>query len=101
MLERSGKKKAHSFYLKGEVFMKETVAKLIDEKISSLGMYVDDAFISQDGSVKNFNIVLDSEEVIDLNRIVEASNIINPIMDEANLVEGEYVLDIYSKEKGE
>ncbi len=84
-----------------EVDMKETVAKLVNDEIRPLGMWVEDAFLSQDGSVRNLNIVLDSDEVIDLNRIVEASNIINPIIDKADLVDGEYVLDIYSKEKGE
>ena len=39
--------------------------------------------------------------MIDLDLITEASRIINPIMDDADLVDGEYVLDISSKEKGE
>ena len=51
---------------------------------------------------KIFNIVLDSEEVIDLNRITEASRVINKIMDEnADLLEDADELDVFSKEKGE
>ena len=42
------------------------------------------------------------DEVIDLDKITEASRIINKIMDEAREIEQDYdELDIYSKEKGD
>lgn len=82
--------------------MKEQVAKLVNKEIESLNVFVDDAFISTEEGKKLFNIVLDSEEVIDLNKITEASRIINKIMDNHEDVLGDIdELDIYSKEKGE
>lgn len=82
--------------------MKEQVAKLVDKEIESLNVFVDDAFVSIEEGKKLFNIVLDSEEVIDLNKITEASRIINKIMDNHEEVLGDIdELDIYSKEKGE
>ena len=82
--------------------MKEKVSTLVDESIKELNVYVDDAFISEEEGKKIFNIVLDSDEVIDLNRVTEASRIINKIMDEHDdLLEDADELDIYSKEKGE
>ena len=82
--------------------MKETVANLVNEEIKELNVFVDDAFISEEEGKKLFNIVLDSEEVIDLNKITEASRIINKIMDEHDEVLGDIdELDIYSKSKGE
>lgn len=82
--------------------MKETIAKLVDEKIKDLNVFVDDAFISEEEGKKIFNIVLDSEEVIDLNRITDASRIINKIIDSnEGILEDSDELDIYSKEKGE
>ena len=82
--------------------MKEQVAALVDAKIEELNVFVDDAFISIEEGKKIFNIVLDSEEVIDLNRITEASRIINNIMDKhEEILEDVDELDIYSKEKGE
>lgn len=82
--------------------MKEKIASLVDEKINELSVHVDDAFISTEEGKKIFNIVLDSDEVIDLNKITDASRIINKIMDEnASLLEDADELDIYSKEKGE
>lgn len=82
--------------------MKEKIATLLDESIKDLNVYVDDAFTKEEEDQKVFTIVLDSDEVIDLNRITEASRIINDIMDkEQDILEDIDVLDIYSKEKGE
>ena len=81
--------------------MKEKVSSLVDESIKELNVFVDDAFISTEEGKKIFNIVLDSEEVIDLNRVTEASRIINKIMDSSSLLKEVDELDIYSKEKGE
>lgn len=82
--------------------MKEKVSKLVDSEISELDVFVDDAFISEEEGRKIFNIVLDSEEVIDLNRVTDASRIINKIMDSNNeLLKDIDELDIYSKEKGD
>lgn len=82
--------------------MKEQVANLVNKEIESLNVFVDDAFVSTEEGKKIFNIVLDSEEVIDLNKITEASRIINTIMDKHEEVLGDIdELDIYSKEKGE
>ena len=82
--------------------MKEKIAQLVDEEIKELNVFVSDAFFENVEGKKIFNIVLDSEEVIDLNRITEASRIINKIIDKNNyLLEEADELDIYSKEKGE
>lgn len=80
--------------------MLDTVKKLVDDKIKELNMFVTDVYISEEYGQKTFNIELDSDEIIDMERITKASKIINPIMDEADLVEGSYILDIHSKEKG-
>ena len=82
--------------------MKDQIASLVNEEIKELNVYVDDAFTSTEEGKKIFNIVLDSEEIIDLNRITEASRIINKIMDKnESLLDDCDELDIYSKEKGD
>lgn len=81
--------------------MKEKVKNALDAKILDLGMFVTDVYMSTEGGVKTLNVELDSDDVIDVTRITEASKIINPIIDELDLVDGEYVLDIHSKVKGE
>lgn len=82
--------------------MKEIVESLVNSKIEELNVYVSDAFISKVDGKEVFNIVLDSNEVIDLEKITEASRIINKIMDDTDKIEHNYdELDIYSEEKGE
>lgn len=81
--------------------MKDQVAELVNESIKDLDVFVDDAYFSEEEGKKLFNIVLDSKDVIDLNKITEASRIINKIMDNnASLLEDADELDIFSKEKG-
>ncbi len=83
-------------------YIKDIVSKLVNSKINDLGIYVSDAFKSNEEGKIIFNIVLDSDSVIDLNKITEASRIINKIMDETSLIEQDYdELDIYSEEKGD
>ncbi len=92
---------SHSLLFRRWSKLKETVSQLVDEQIKDLNVYVFDAFTEEVEGKKVFNIVLDSEEVIDLNKITEASRIINKIMDEHEEVLGDIdELDIYSNEKG-
>ena len=82
--------------------MKEELANLVNKKIKDLNVFVEDAYISNQEGKKIFNIVLDSNDSIDLNKITEASRIINKVMDsEKKLLEDIDELDIFSKEKGE
>ena len=82
--------------------MKDKIASLVDDKIKELNVFVDDAFMSTEEGRKVFNIVLDSDEIIDLNRITDASRIINKVLDaNESLLDDCDELDIYSKEKGE
>lgn len=82
--------------------MKTIVEELVNSKIEELNIYVSDAFISNEEGKTIFNIVLDSDEVIDLNKITDASRIINKIMDTTDKIEKNYdELDIYSEEKGD
>ena len=82
--------------------MKEEISLLVSDSIKDLNVFVDDVFVSSEEGKNILNIVLDSDEVIDLNRVTDASRIINKLIDKS----GKYLddideLDIYSKEKGD
>ena len=82
--------------------MKEKIVPLVEEDIRGLNIFVDDVFVSTEEGKKILNIVLDSEEVIDLNLITEASRIINKLIDQNQVLDDDiYEVDIYSKEKGD
>lgn len=78
----------------------EQIKKLISEPISKLDLVVDSIEYVKEGKYHFLNIVLDRINGIDLDTIVEATNIINPILDEHDLIDNEYILDISSKERG-
>ena len=73
------------------------IEELIKTPLEQLNLFVD----SIEYKNKCLNIVLDSEEVIDLDKIVEATHVINKILDEKDFIKESYTLDVSSKEKGE
>ena len=81
--------------------MKEKVAKVIGNSLDELNLIVDDVVYEKEGNVNYLRICLDSKDIIDVNLIVSATKIINPLIDEADLINEEYILDIYGKSKGE
>ena len=78
----------------------EKIKEIISEPISKLDLVVDSIEYVKNGKYNFLNIVLDRINGIDLDTIVEATNIINPILDEYDLIKDEYILDISSKEGG-
>ena len=83
--------------------MQSTIDKI--KEIATEAMNKEDIIVCSVSYEKenNYNflkIVLDKVNGIDLDTIVEATNIINPLLDEYDLISEEYVLDISSKERG-
>ena len=78
----------------------EKIKEIISEPISKLELTIDSIEYVTVGKNNFLNIVLDRINGIDLDTIVEATNIINPILDEYDLISDEYILDISSKERG-
>ena len=82
--------------------MKDKIIEIVGDKLDSLNVFIDDVYEEKVGGIKTFYIVLDSKDIIDLNTVVEATDILNPIIDKANILPSDVdVLDIYAKEKGE
>lgn len=82
----------------------ETILKKITEsiegKLSKEEIIVDSVTFEREGKYNFLRIVLDKANGIDLDTIVKATHIINPILDELDLIEEEYILDVISKERG-
>ena len=73
--------------------IKELVEKpLVEEKIQVVDVYFEDEY-----GVSNLYIIIDKKPYVDIDTCVLATNIINPILDEADLVEDSYVLNVCSK----
>ena len=80
--------------------MKKDISLLVNDLIKEYNVHVEDAFIDKQEGSEVLNIVIDSSDVIDLNKITEVSRIINKAIDEKMNLDVDYV-DIYSKEKGD
>ena len=80
--------------------MEEKVKKIIGNNLEELGLTIDSVVYEKENNHNFLRICLDSPNPIDLNLIVEATNIINPLMDKENIIDEEYHLDIYGKSKG-
>ena len=83
--------------------MKPELAKikdLITVPMSELDIIICDISYVTENKYNFLKITLDKVNGIDLDAIVEATKIINPILDEYDLIDEEYILDISSKERG-
>lgn len=80
--------------------MEEKVKKIIGNSLDSLGLTIDSVVYEKEHNHHFLRICLDSPNIIDLDLIVKATNIINPLIDKENIIDEEYHLDIYGKSKG-
>ena len=78
----------------------DIIIKEITEPMNKMDIIVDSIDFVNENNYYFLKIVLDKVNGIDLDTIVEATNVINPIIDKLDLIEEEYVLDISSKERG-
>lgn len=75
--------------------MKEKILEAIENPLSEIGIKVYDISFEKEDGVDTLFIKLDGE--VDTDTCIKASEIINPIVDELDIIDGEYVLDICSK----
>lgn len=80
--------------------MEEKVRKIIGNSLDIIGLTIDSVIYEKENGHNFLRICLDSPNIIDLDLIVQATNIINPLMDKENVINEEYHLDIYGKSKG-
>ena len=81
--------------------MKEKIIEAVGNKLKDLNVFIDDVTYGKVDNENTLTIVLDSSEMIQLNKVVMATRIINPILDKLDLIKDSYTLDVYAKEKGD
>ncbi len=85
--------------------MKKTLDELeskVKEALTSEEIIVDSiTYKKNSGNYNVLEIVLDKVGGIDLDTIVMATNIINPIVDDYDFTDDSYMLDVVSKERGD
>jgi len=81
--------------------MKEKILEAVGDKLNDLNVFIDDITYGKVDNENTLTIILDSSEIIPLNKVVMATRIINPILDKLDLISDSYTLDVYAKEKGD
>jgi len=80
--------------------IEEQVRKLLEGPVGELGVTIDSVKLEKESGNLFLKIVIDRDEIIDIDKCVEVTNVINPLLDEADLIEESYTLDVSTKEKG-
>ncbi len=80
--------------------MKDKIIEAVGSKLDDLSLRIDDVVYEKENNNNYLRIVLDADFIIDVNTVSRASKIIDPIIDELDLIDDAYILDIYAKEKG-
>lgn len=75
--------------------LESTVKNLIEKPIKALGYSEVDVKFVKEGGTNYLRVMVDKDdEAIDLDQIVEVNDVISPILDEADLIKTNYVLDV-------
>lgn len=83
--------------------MEETLKKIreaIEGPMKDLNISVEEIIYEKENGYNFLKITLDKVNGLDIDSVVEATNVINPIIDDMDPIDEEYVLDISSKERG-
>ena len=79
----------------------EAIQDAITDPMNEMNIIVDSVKYETEGNYNFLKIELDKVNGIDLDTIVAATEVINPIIDKLDLIDDSYILDITSKEKGD
>ncbi len=77
------------------------VKKLIEPILTENNYILSEVEYVTEGSISYLRVYIDKEGYITIDDCVNVSNLINPILDEKDLIEENYMLDVCSKEKGD
>ena len=75
------------------------LSELINESLKDKEIFVDSIIMEKENNYLFLKITLDKVGGLDLDTIVESTEIINPIIDSYDIKENDYILDISSKER--
>ncbi len=73
----------------------------LQEVFEKTDIIVDDITFEEKGKYKFLTVTLDKIGGIDLETIVEATKVVNEVVDKADITDDSYILDVVSKERGE
>ncbi|MGN1311734.1 MAG: hypothetical protein ACI4U4_01825 [Bacilli bacterium] len=76
------------------------IKDMLESEVEKAGVKIDSIKLERENGNLFLKIVIDREEIIDIDKCVEVTNIINPILDREDPIKESYTLDVSTKEKG-
>ncbi len=76
------------------------IRELFEQVIVDNGYILDDVLYVKEDGMNFLRVIIDKEGIITVDDCVKVSKLINPILDEEDPIEDNYILDVCSKEKG-
>lgn len=76
--------------------IEESVKKLIEKPVKALGYTDIEVKYVKEFGTQYLHVYVDKDDVIDLDDIVKVNDLVSPILDGADLIQNEYVLDVTS-----
>ena len=80
--------------------MEEKIRNLIEGEVLKLGVSIDSIEYVKENQNYFLRIVVDRDEPLDIDKVVDVTNVISPLLDKANVIDDPYTLEVWSKEKG-
>ena len=80
--------------------MEEKIRNLIEGIIVDAGYILNDVKIEKEGTVLFLRVFIDKQDIVSVEDCVKVSELINPILDKEDPIDGSYVLDVSSVERG-
>ncbi|MBR1377414.1 MAG: hypothetical protein IJ565_06370 [Bacilli bacterium] len=80
--------------------IEEKVRNLIENVIKENNYILDEVVYVKEGSTYFLRIIVDKDGYINIEDCIKINNLISPLLDDIDFIEGSYILDVCSKEKG-
>lgn len=80
--------------------MEEKIRSLIEPIIEENNYILDSVIYEKEGNTNFLRVIIDKTGYVNVDDCVKVCNLINPILDEVDPIEENYMLDVCSKEKG-
>jgi len=82
--------------------LESKIRSLVEEEITKAGYILDDVVYVNENGINYLRFIIYNENgYITIDDCVEVNGIVNPIIDENDTIDESYMLEVWSKEKGE
>ena len=76
----------------------KNVREAVQAEIEQAGYRLDEVLYEKESGMNFLRVIIDKDGIIDLDDCVTVSKLINPILDEKDFIEENYILDVCCKE---